>query len=68
MNPTSLQYIRDYYEVPAKLGGRVIYNVPASSEEFNGTIVGAQNAHVLVQLDGETDARPYHPTWNLIYV
>ncbi|MCP4377697.1 MAG: hypothetical protein GY794_16165 [bacterium] len=67
MNPQSLTYISDYYAVPARMGGRVVYDYPGVGPR-GGTITGAQNAHVLVRLDGEKRSLPYHPTWGLTYV
>lgn len=59
----SLEYIRNYYGVPAKKGGRVnAYGKP-------GTITGARHAHLLIKLDGEQQsARPYHPTDGIEYL
>lgn len=59
----SLEYIRNYYGVPAKKGGRVnAYGKP-------GTITGARNAHLLIKLDGEQQhSRPYHPTDGIEYL
>jgi hypothetical protein len=62
MDAGSLSYIREYYGVPARVGARILYG------DRLGGVVGAQNAHVLIQLDGETTARPYHPIGDLIYV
>jgi len=56
----SLEYIRDYYRVPAKKGKIVIYK-----GKF-GIITGARGPHVKVRLDGEKHAKPYHPS-DLIY-
>ena len=62
----SMDYIRDAYGVPAKLGGRVIYE--GAGPHQCGTITGTRNAHLLIRLDGESQARPYHPTWKLQYL
>lgn len=61
-----MQYIRDYYSVPAKRGGRVIY-----SGEYlprTGTIVGARGAHLRIRLDGDKHIQNFHPTWELKYL
>jgi len=50
-----LEYIRDYYGVPAKKGVVVKYK-----EKF-GVITGASGPYVKVRLDGEKNANPYHP-------
>ncbi len=52
----SLDYIREYYGVPAKRGGRIRYHGRA------GVITGARGPHVAVRLDGQNHAKPYHPT------
>lgn len=53
---TTLAYIRETYRVNAFRGGKVMV------AEHEGVITGANNGHVLIRLDGETQARPYHPT------
>jgi len=58
-----MDYIRKYYNVPAKRGGRVIY---ASSGY--GTIVGRYNTYLRIRIDGEKQIKLYHPTWNLTYL
>lgn len=50
-----LEYIRNYYGVPAKKGKVVSYN------GILGVITGANNAHVMVRLEGEKHAEAYHP-------
>ena len=58
----SMQYIRDYYKIPAKRGGRV---------EFDGrpgTIMSSNGAKLRIKLDGDTYSRLYHPTWNIKYL
>lgn len=60
-----LAYIRNYYNVPARMGGRVTYFYPAPPKM--GTIVGADGAHLLIRLDGEDFVGRYHPTWCLTY-
>lgn len=62
----SLDYIRKTYRVPAKFGGRVVYT--GTPEQAQGTIVGAKQQYVLVQMDGTDQAAPYHPTWELMYL
>ncbi|WP_202974596.1 hypothetical protein [Pseudomonas abyssi] len=62
----SLDYIRETYKVPAVLNGRVRYSGDAIQRE--GTIVGAGNAHLKVQLDGDDFAGNYHPTWKMEYL
>lgn len=57
----SLAYIRRYYGVPAKRGGRVTY------KGMPGVITGSSDAHLRVRLDGETESVILHPTWNVTY-
>ena len=58
----SLEYIRNYYGVPAKRGMKVKF--------FNKSsiIVGSRGAYLKIRLDGERDSKPYHPTYELEYV
>lgn len=58
----SLEYIRNYYGVPAKIGARIKYG------DKEGTITGFSGAHIEIELDGEGESRPYHPTWNIKYL
>lgn len=62
----SLEYIRTYYNVPARLRGRVEYTGNGKSQQ--GTIVGASGAHLEIRLDGTEEALPFHPTWKLRYL
>jgi hypothetical protein len=52
----SLQYIREYYGVPAKRGEPVRYNGKP------GRVTGSSGPHVRVRLAGQKHSRPYHPT------
>lgn len=51
-----LQYVRDYYHVPAYVG-RVVY-----AGRKRGIVVGASGPHVKIHIDGERHAGVYHPT------
>lgn len=62
----SLEYICNYYRVPAEMGRRVRYTGGRTPRE--GTVTGAQGAHVLIKLDGDPLAMPHHPTWELTYL
>ena len=62
----AMQYIRDTYRVPAKVGTRVRYT--GRREPICGTITSATNAHIRVRLDGETGSGHYHPTWRIEYL
>lgn len=56
-----LDYIRNYYNVPVEIGVRVRYQGKPA------TIVGAQNGHVLLRMDGDRHTIPCHPTWEMEY-
>lgn len=62
----SMQYVRDYYRVPAKRGGRIRYT--GDREPRLGTITSARGGSLRIRLDGEKHAAPYHPTWELEYL
>jgi hypothetical protein len=70
MSEATLEYIRNYYRVPAYRGRRVRYTGGAVPRVREGTIVGGAsgNAYLLIRLDGERHARPYHPTYELEYL
>jgi len=50
-----LEYIRNYYMVPATKGKIVSYKGKL------GVITGASGPHVKVRLEGEKNSHPYHP-------
>lgn len=62
----SLAYIRKYYSVPAKRGGRVEYMGDGKPEY--GTICGASGARLAIRIDGVKHSMPFHPTWKLRYL
>jgi hypothetical protein len=62
----SLEYIRTHYGVPAHPGSRVKYT--GGRHAMTGTITGAEGAHLLIRLDGQQEAMPYHPTWKIEYL
>ncbi|MES2157510.1 MAG: hypothetical protein V4512_06870 [Pseudomonadota bacterium] len=62
----SMDYICRYYDVPAKSGGRIRYS--GGRHPAEGTIVSAEGAHLLIRLDGQEEAMPYHPTWKIEYL
>ncbi|WP_278983223.1 hypothetical protein [Sphingobium yanoikuyae] len=61
-----MDYIRNYYDVPAKSGSRVRYS--GGHQPIEGTIVAAQGARLLIRLDGDDHDMPYHPTWKIEYL
>ncbi|MFD4457675.1 hypothetical protein [Nocardia sp. NPDC058480] len=62
----SMKYVRDYYAVPAKRGGRVRYT--GDKEPQLGTITSARQGGLLIRLDGDKRSLPFHPTWELEYL
>jgi hypothetical protein len=58
----TMRYIQDYYQVPAKLDGRVI------ADGKPGTIKGAQDQYLMLLIDGDTKPSKWHPTWRIIYL
>jgi hypothetical protein len=59
----SADYIRRYYQVPAKRGARVNFCGRP------GTIVGFVDASLRVRLDDEPGrVLPCHPTWRIDYL
>jgi len=57
-----LDYIRITYGVTAKMDCRIDYKAKP------GTIVGAKCAHLRIRLDGESEIKFYHPTWEIEYL
>lgn len=62
----SMDYIRTYYSVPAKHGGRVEYT--GTGKPTLGTITGTRGAHLRIRLDGFKRSGYFHPTWCLTYL
>ncbi|WP_329405377.1 hypothetical protein OG563_26330 [Nocardia vinacea] len=62
----SMAWIRDYYDVPVKRGGRVRYTGRGWPEL--GTITGTRGASLRVLLDGHKKSLVFHPTWKLTYL
>lgn len=62
----TLAWIRKWYRVPAKRGGRVEYTGCGRKEM--GTICGASGSHLSVRLNGVKHSMPFHPTWELRYL
>ena len=58
----SIEYIRNYYGVPAKRGARI--------KHFDslGTITGSHGQYIRVRFDGDKHSVPMHPTWNVQYL
>lgn len=62
----SFDYIRKYYGVPAKRGGRVEYT--GSNKSELGTITSANGSHLNIRLDRFKHAMPFHPTCEIRYL
>jgi hypothetical protein len=62
----TMQYIRDTYNVPAKLGGRVIYS--GNGRAVEGVITGTYGGWLRIRLDGDKFACKFHPTWKIKYL
>jgi len=56
-----LQYVRDFYKVPAYVG-RVVY-----AGGKRGVVTGASGPHVKVCLDGARRAGIYHPADQIVW-
>lgn len=66
----SMAWVRKYYKVPAKRGGRVEYTETwrdPSRSKF-GTIRSASGGKLNIQMDGEKHPFSFHPTWGLRYL
>lgn len=64
----SLEYIRNYYKVPAKRGGRIRFDYYVEQgKQGDGTIIGTSGPHLQVRFDDGHEA-PLHPTWKVIYL
>jgi len=61
----SLEYIRQYYQLPAYVGQRVCYR-----GNFTGTITGGSGPYIKITFDGvdEEDTGRYHPDWEMVYL
>ena len=62
----TIQHIRDTYNVPAKVGGRVVYS--GNGKDIGGVITGADGKYLRIRLDGDKISCRFHPTWKLTYL
>lgn len=62
----SLEYIRRYYDVPAKRGVRVQFN--GYGCPLQGVIVGSSDTSLQVRWDNGTKVVCLHPTWMVEYL
>lgn len=58
----SAEYVRRYYRVPAKRGGRVVV------DGKSGVITSFRGASLTVRFDGDKRPVPCHPTWRVEYL
>lgn len=58
----TMEYIRKTYKVPAKRGGRIVFN------GLPGRIVGHRSSHLRVRIDGSKRPITVHPTWEMEYL
>lgn len=57
----SAEYIRSYYNVPAKRGMRV------TADDKPGTIVAFRGNYLGIRLAGDRHITYWHPTWRIDY-
>jgi hypothetical protein len=57
----SLDYVKNYYGVPAKVGMRV------KVDGEMGTITCGDGQYIKVRIDGEKISANCHPTWEVVY-
>jgi hypothetical protein len=63
-----MAWVRKYYRVPAKRGGRVEYTGEGPHKPELGTITSVRSGRLMVRLDGHKLSYPFHPTWALRYL
>jgi hypothetical protein len=59
--PTSFDFVRTYYGVPAKRGLRV------TVDGKPGRITRGRGGYIMVRFDGMKFSRACHPTWRVDY-
>ena len=60
----SMDYIRQFYGVPAKRGSRIHFD----HNGMNGKIVGSKGPYLLVKFSGWKRTFKLHPTWKITYL
>jgi hypothetical protein len=72
-----MQYIRDYYKVPAKRGAIIEYHGDEEIGRFirgflyvprRGVIVAAKGNYLRVRFNDSNHITTIHPTWKVKYV
>jgi len=61
----SMEYIRNYYKVPAKRGGKIIFDYP---DPRIGVITSAQGHYIRVRFPEHKHSLILHPTWKVEYL
>lgn len=61
MSDGQFDYVRRYYGVPAKRGGRVKFRGAP------GVITSGAGNYLRIRLDGEAKSVLVHPTWEMAY-
>lgn len=56
-----MDYIRRYYKVPAKRGGKVLF------KGQQGKITGHYGPYLRIRLEGQRRSGIFHPTWEIEY-
>jgi len=59
----AFDYIERFYGVKAAIGDRVRYT--GGHSPIGGTVAGARDQYLLIQLDGSKRPTVFHPTWEL---
>ena len=62
----SMEYIRNFYGVPAKRGGRISFT--NAKKAAQGTIIGSRGAYIRVRMDGSGMVHSLHPEWHIVYL
>lgn len=62
----SMRYICEYYKVPAKVGGLVLWT--GGGGPSLGRIMGGDGEYVIIKLDHHRYAQRFHPTHELVYL
>lgn len=65
----SMEHVRRAYGVPAKRGGRIVYDGDGGVPRV-GTIMSASGAYLRVHFEGEPPKQRHtlHPTWHVEYL
>lgn len=67
MTDLGLLYIREHYQVPARVGVRIRFDYPEGKIQW-GKIVGSSDAYLLVDFGDRRGPKVLHPTWKVTYL